>query len=806
MKKSKKELIQTNLTDIFESKKTHYFMIALIVILLSVMFFRIGFLHYGYPAHDTQQWRWASQQSIDYNNTHSGTALWTDNLFSGMPTYQLQFPLKFFFTDDIFRQINKLISWRLMFLIFGALGMYILLIRQKFSPLIATFAALSFTLSCHFIGLIEIGHNTKYRAIMYLPWIFLAFEELRKKRSIFPLGLLSVFLISQLRENHFQISYYTFLMMGIYWTVYLIKNIKDKTLKSYFVFTCLLLAAVLISVIAVANPYLSTYEYTPYTIRGTAGLTTDYATSWSFGIWETLSFLVPYFFGGTLGTYWGAMPFTQTFMYMGIVVFFLAILAGVLLFRETKIKALVIICFVVLLISYGKHIPFLSNFLLSYLPLFNKFRVPAMILCIMQFAFPILAAYGLKTCVQRIKKNDILLQRTLLYGMLASAGLVVLFNLTDTLFSNMSFLRAEDIQRYQPAQLAQLKNMRMELFSNSGMQSFGILFGGLFLLWMMVKGYLKKNIVLILLIALSVFDLSLVNRAHHKEGTLVKNAHLLHEFVTTDTDRFLLEDQSLYRIYPFHEFANSRWSYYHQNIGGYHGAKLQRYQDVLDRNLYAELIAGIPINWNILDMLSVKYLIFNGRVDLPGHDVENVFREAIDRNTSYFVYHNKTALDRAWFVKDYEIITNRDRVSLRLNDPSWDPLDTVILETEVPSFYHHPRFQINMTHRDIHRTVWQTSNTEDAFMVVSEIYYPAGWNFYINGEKVPHYVANYILRGVHVPAGHNTIEMKFEPPAYKISIILSAIGIALALLLTIGGLVTYVKANYGKGIVYRVSS
>jgi len=793
--------------DIFNQRWSHYLMIGIIFIVISVMFYKVAFLKYMPNASDTIQWRRLSQQILEYNKTHSDTALWTDNVFSGMPSYLIEFPLKFPFINTIFFMLHTLISWRVLYLIFGAIGLYILLIRNKFSPLVALFSALSFALSCHFIGLIDIGHNTKFRAIMYIPWIFLTFDELRKNRNVLSLGLLSICLIDQLRVNHFQIAYYTYLMLFTYWCVYLVYNIRQKTIKTYIWFSVMAIGAMCIAVLAVANPYLSTYEYSHYTSRGDTGLTFDYATAWSFGIWEVFSLIIPYFYGGVSPEYWGPMPFTQTFMYMGIIVLYLAILASVYSFRQTKIKALVIISIISLLISFGKHFPLLTKSLMTILPLFNMFRVPSMILAILQFAIPVLAAYGLHLCIENIKTDNKVLKRDLLISLILTALLFFLFVNGKSLFSSMSFTTAAEIERYKPAQIEHLRVTRLELLVKSGMQSFGFLFLGILCIYTMVTGFFKRNITLIILIALSVFDLYLVDKNHFKDKDLIRETTIT-QIPTLDTDRVIaIEDYNtdVYRVFPYHEYQNNaRWSFYHQNIGGYHGAKLRRYNDVLD-HLHANLIPSIPINWNIINMLNVRYLIFREKYDFPNSELELAYSEVKDRNIQYHTFLNKGALPRAWFVKESEVVTDKERIlKLYIDNPDFNPRDTVILEKSTTPFQYNDDFTVNMTNRDLHYTRWETKNDAPAFLVVSEIYYPAGWNFYINGIKTEHQPANYILRGLPVPAGNNVIEMKFEPTTYKISIILSGIGLTLSVGLTLLGLYIYYRKNYGSGMVYKI--
>ncbi len=792
--------IEEKETDIFDNGYCHFVMIGIIFIVICVMFFKISFLGYIPKAHDTSQWRNSAQQIISYNETNSDQALWTDNMFSGMPSYLISLPARYPFLNNFLHSLNSIINWRVIYLIFGAIGMYLLMIHLKFHPLIALFAGLSFALTTHSIGVIEIGHNTKFKAFMYFPWIFVMLDDLRKNKRLMSLGLLSFFLIDQLRINHFQISYYMYIIMLIYWISYLVKSIKLKQLKEFSLFTALLVSAFLITGLAVLNPYLSVYEYSHYTIRGGSGLSSEYATGWSFSIPEVLNFFVPHFHGGISPYYWGNMVFTQTFVYMGIIVIYLALMSGIFYFKKTIIKVLVISSVVALFISFGKNLPFLSNLLLNYLPGFNKFRVPAMTLVIVQFCIVILAAYGLKLFLEKKKQNSMKFQKITLITLLSSIAIFLLFVFGENIFGGLALSKAEELQRYQPNQLEYLRNLRLELLIQSGLKSFAILSIAITMLFFYLKYKINKNIIFILLIALTVFDLSEVNKNHLKDEILVKESTIMSEFQNQAIDDYLLQDESLYRIYPFHDFGNARWAYHHQTIGGYHGAKIGRYQDLIEKCFNSEFVSGIPVNFNIVNMLNVKYLIFS-KYNLPISGLQLVYQDRVTQNN---VYENLNVLPRAWFVKHHEIITDKNRIFLRLNNPDFNPANSVIVEHEIPEFSYPEDGSIEMTYRDIHKTTWQVENNTTAFMVISEIYYPKGWNIYVNGQKTDIIESNYILRGIIIEPGVNFVEMVFEPSTYKISTMLSLIGLSLSVLLSIIGLYLYFKLNYRGQIIYKI--
>ncbi|MCK4696092.1 MAG: hypothetical protein KAT74_10030, partial [Candidatus Cloacimonetes bacterium] len=622
--KAKKKVIEKKkfFEKIFKGKFKHLIFILLLLAILSVFFFKIAFKSYVPSASDTMQWRTSAQVLMEYNNTHEDQALWNPNIFSGMPGYLTSFGSKYPFINTILKLTNKVMNWRILLMFMMGLGVYLLMIFLKFDPIIAFISALAFSLSCHFIGLLEIGHNSKFKAIVYIPWIFFVVHYLRQRRSILALGLTSLILIGQLRENHPQISYYTFLMLGIYWIFQLVWAIKDKEIKQLIIFTSFLIVAVIISFIAVAQPYFSTYEYGEFTIRGgSSGLETSYATSWSFHPMEILTFLNPSFYGGVSPYYWGWMPFTQTSMYMGVIIFLLALVA-IFFNRSHKVKVLMTVSIVALFISFGKHLPFLSNLLLNYLPGFNKFRVPAMILILLQFSVVILAGFGLKTIIKKFEEKDKKFFDAVQKVLIGVIILFVLFLIASSLFENLGLTHVGDSARYNASQLKKLKEIRSEKLVNDGIQTgiFIILALGMTLL--LGRNKLKKYSYLLLLTILIVVDLLLIDSRFLQNVTPKKRIEK--QYRKTLADDFLLKDEEMFRIYPLgREFSQNRWAFYNQTIGGYHGAKLKRYQEILDNCLNIEFQNRIPINWNIVNMLNAKYVIYPEK--LPLENLEYAF-------------------------------------------------------------------------------------------------------------------------------------------------------------------------------------
>ncbi len=783
---------------LFTGKYSHLILISLMFIILVSLHFKVAFQHYVPAASDTIQWRGAAQQIKEYNDTHSDQALWTPAIFGGMPSYLISFASKYPYINQLQRITNKVINWRIFLLFMMGLGVYVLMLHLGFEPLPAFISAIAFALSTHFVGLIEIGHNSKFKAIVYIPWIFWSIHYLWKNRTVLGLGLTSLFIIGQMRENHPQITYYTFIMLGIFWIFKLIEAIKQKELSKFALFTGMLLLAGIISLLAIAQPYLSTLEYGKYTIRGgKSGLSTDYATSWSFHPAEILSFFNPDFFGGVSPLYWGWMPFTQTNNYMGVIIILLAIFA-VVKCKQNIVKILMTVSLVSLFFSFGKHFSLLSNLLLSYLPFYNKFRVPAMILVLLQFSVVVLAGFGLKRLIEFAKENP---ENLLKFNKKMIIAVVVVFLLTlfaGGIFQEYGLQKAGETSRYNPQQIEQLKEMRLSALQKGAVHSFIFTLLALLSVMLLSKKKIGQTSFMLIIAVLVIFDLGIMHKRFLKnithENALKKN------FQKTDSDRFLLSDSELFRIYPLAgEFGKNRWAYYHQSIGGYHGAKLQRYQEIIEHCMNAELVDRIPINWNIINMLNAKYVIFDQKLPLPNLEFAHY-----DRKEKITIYKNKEYLPRAWFVKDLEVLTDKESIWQKLNKVSFNPAETAIVEEKIDGISIPKETNVDVEDFGLHNLKLKVSTDSTAFLVVSEIYYPAGWKAFIDGKETKIYATNYILRGIKVPSGTHEIEMRFEPESYKLSITLSLIGLILATLFIVLGLVIYYFKNYRGKIEYVI--
>jgi hypothetical protein len=816
----------------FQGKHAHYLFIGLLFVILMAAWPKVAFLHeVPQNATDTQSWRSASQVLIEYNKTHKDQALWDSNLFSGMPGYLISFAAKYPFIDNLRNIVTHVIDWRIFLLFMAGLGIYVLMISWGFEPFVAFIAALGFALSSHFVGLLEIGHNTKFRAIVYIPWLVWAFTYLRKNRDLFGLGALSVLMIGQLRENHPQISYYTVIILGIFWLCELYYALRDKEIKRFVIFSLLLVAAMGIVALAVAQPYMSVREYSDYTIRGGSdGVGKAYAEKWSFHPMEIFSFFAPDFFGGVSPTYWGWMPWSQVYMYMGAVIFILALL-GLVWSRSRLILPLGVTGAMSLLFSFGQHFSGFSSFLLKYLPYYNKFRAPVTSLVMLEFAVVALAAFGIAELVKRIQTGDVKLVKTLRILVIVFAILLVLSPVIGGAWRNAGMakhiekgdapekpeqalgqmqLPEDQIRSYIDKYGRDLPSILNHIRSSRMVESMAMSCIYLLILlgvaWWVAKRQSGKYALLTVIALLVVVDLLVIDKRFLKNLTPAKEMAATYE--KTAVDEFLIQDgkknNEVFRVFPIAEMGDNRWTYYHQSIGGYHASKLERYEHLRSNCLLINGInGGKQINWSVVNMLNTKYISYTsplGPNTVPVMDSTSLQPLNLYKNTTY--------LPRAWFVDSLTVIQDPAKIQNMLNDPKFNPATTAIVENAVTGCAapDSSAKSVKMTSWDLQKIDFDVNTDKQAFLTVSEIYYPAGWNAYIDGKPTTIYPTNYVLRGVVVPAGSHKLEMRFEPKTYFLSLKLSLIGLLLAALATLIGAWLWIRRNFQGKIIYVIKS
>ncbi|MDP2173686.1 MAG: YfhO family protein [Candidatus Cloacimonadaceae bacterium] len=797
------------LTGGFEMNK--YLPLILILslfVLLSAIYFPVAYKGEAPLAGDITQWEGAAKKIIDYNREHSDRALWTQSMFSGMPAYMISFPNRFPFLESLTRMTDKVINWRIFMLFLGGLGIFFLLRHLKMDWLICFAGAVAFIFSCHWVGLLDIGHNTKFRAIMYIPWVIWALIYLKSKPGLLGFGFLATMLIVQLREHHPQISYYLYLFIGMYWVYTLIETLKSKQWKDFAIFTALTAGAFGLTLLAVMNPYLSTMEYSHYTMRGGAsGLETSYAQGWSFHPWEIIGLIVPDFFGGINQNYWGWMPFTQIYNYFGIVV--LAFGALALSGKHRRLALFLWISSTIFtLMSFGQFSPMLSDLLLKYLPYFNKFRVPSMILTMVQINFVLLAGLGLDTVIQKSKDGSAAYSKGLFKAFwISGAVFIIWLALAKTFFWGLQFTNAGELAQLESRnlmnRLPELKALRLDALYKSGLLSFLFLTVSLGLAYLHSVKKMSKAFFLLLITMIIFIDLWLYTGKHLKDIHPAQKHR--NRFVEQDFDAFLRQDESNFRIYPFNVGQvrpAGEWAYHHQSIDGYSAAKLKRYDDLL-KVIQGDSKTGSDGEWirylrgvfegrgketptPVLDMLSTKYIVFPDSI--PYVAFLNQIDHAFASQTGLYIYKNKTALPRAWFVSGVQKVAPADSILSLMSIATFDPRRVAYVEEEIGGVQAPDSASVVQTKAEMHELAYEVSTDKDAFLVLSEIYYPAGWKAYLGETEIPIHAANYALRGLKIPAGKHQLRLVFAPDSYKQGVRLSFAGLILSLLALLGGL------------------
>ena len=780
--------------------------------LLALVGFVLVSLIYFYPVlqrkqifqSDIAQYTGMAKEQIDFRAATDTEPYWTNSAFGGMPTYQLgaKYPHDYIGAlDDVLRFLPRPADY--LFLYF--LGFYGLLLVLKIDPLKAFFGAIAFGFSTYLIIILGVGHNSKAHAIGYMPLVIAGFLMVFQKRFIWG-GLLTLFATAlEINANHFQMTYYLLIFLLLLVGYFTYQFIKEKDFKGLgFAFGSLAVAGIF-AIGANATNLLATTEYTKFSTRGKGELTftangskvtentalsRDYITEYSYGIAESFNLVAPRLFGGsnneTLGTessmyqfmisqgvpaaqaedyvqgmptYWGDQPIVAAPAYIGAVVFFLAFLA--LLIDKRRIKYVFFGgAMIALVLSWGKNLPTVTDFFIDYIPLYDKFRAVSSIQVLLELCFPVLAVMGLQSFFQldQIQQKKALLQSTL-FGV---GVMLILFLFKGT----FNFSAASDdyfIKNYGPAFVDALKSDRKTMYSADLLRSafFILIVAGA--LWLYIKNKFAQNTTIILIGLVMIFDLFLVDKKYVSAKDFVSKREIEVPFQATPVDLQILQDSSNYRVFEINgNLSSARASFFHKSIGGYHAAKPRRMQQLFDYQIAKN-------NLEPLNFLNVKYLI------------------QTDKEGKEFPIANPEANGNAWFVNQIQLVSTADEEMNAL-----DKLDSkkvaVINSKEFKfrktAFVKDSLASITLDLYQPNHLKYTSTNTSDGLAVFSEMYYKNGWNAYVDGNKVEHLRANYVLRALPIPAGKHTIEFKFEPEVVKTGstiALLSSIGMVLLL-------------------------
>jgi hypothetical protein len=750
---------------------------------------------------DIAQWEASAQELIEYRESTGEEGLWTNSIFGGMPAYLISVK----WGNGLIKTAHAIYTLGLPHptrLVFGAmLSFYIMLLCFRVRPFIAIMGAIAFGLSSYNIIGLTAGHNARIAAVSFMPLVMGAIHLAFGKHKWLGAGLTALALAMEIRVNHLQITYYLAFIVGIYGLIRLIEFAKEKRLKDFFTRLSILFAAAILAVGSTFGELYSTYEYGKYSNRGKSelsqqtdpelnedGLSTIYAFQYSNGIWDPFTLFIPNALGGpgpfpedgalseelernnirgiqkdqylrAIPTYWGNE--SPTTYYAGALMVFLMVLGIFLLDRKYSIWLLTV-AFLGILFSYGRNLPGFNYFIFDYFPGYNKFRSVTFTMVMPIFAFGLMGCLALEKFLS--VKFSKAIQKKLLIATGATAGLALLLAIASGIFSFRSGFDMRLPEELVDAAMADRKS----IFRADAFRTFAIIgaFAGILYLWVTEK--IKGGIAMTILVFIAGLDVIPVsNRFISGSNYVAANRATLRPL--SPADQYIKQNQRLgERVIDLSSpsFYEGRASQYHHLVNGYHGARIRRYQEIIDNGLIAEFQQvgnGNFASLHLLNMLNTKYVIQN-----PADP------------TSILV--NQNALGAAWFARELITAENPDQEfeqTLSLTDPARTavvPADDVALQN--PSIG-------RITLVDYHPGYWkyESTNAGDGFAVFSEIYYPKGFEVTIDGDPVEMTKANYILRGLTVPAGDHTIEFRFSPAIYRVG---SPIMMVMSILVVLG--------------------
>jgi len=721
---------------------------------------------------------------------------WQPWVFSGMPSAEAFTHIsKLYFPEHLFKLFflpGMMIQ--MLHLIFAGIGCILLLRHLKCSPFAAALGAVGFMVTPYMTTMVVHGHGSQMMTAAYIPWIFWLTIRLWEKPNLWDTGWLAILMGFQLQRAHAQIAYYTWLLVGAYSLMVLVNGFIRKQKKGelysglgLFVVACIMGIGLSLLI------YLPAMDYTPFSVRGggaSGGADYNYATGWSFHPKEILTFFIPSAFGFGGQPYWGFMPFTDYPNYMGIIILILAII-GLISKRELIHYFLIITSALALLISFGRHFSLVYDLFFNLFPYFNKFRVPHMILILLQFNVAILAAFGLDAL------GDLKEKVIPKWGwVLAGCTSLVLIGMVLGGSTLESFLRGSFTPpRVQDPRMGQaINNLRWNLWqSDVWMMLFwmGSLLG---ITWLWIQRKVNKKIMLSLVVGLAIIDISIVNqkiiqpsRQSGRSSQLMATRAVDRYFQEDEIIQFFKLDQSDYRIYPVGQlFGESRFAAFQiESIGGYHPAKLRAYNDFLSQTGNG---ASIPV----LQMMNAKYLISPEPLNHPDLIATKTGRLKSSRGElDAHVYRVKDALPRVWFVKELKAVPENE-VFKQTTLQAFNPSQTALVSQEMTQPSGEPA-QITKMDRGIHHTTIYTESEGNQFLVLSEVFYPERWKATLDGNPIETIKVNGILRGVSVPAGQHKISFTYDQSTFSTGKTISFISFALALGLVVFG---YIRQSH----------
>ena len=793
----------------FEQNK-NVLWIALCVVafaLITLLYFNPVLQGKRLKQHDIEMYKGMTKEIVDFKEATGEQSLWTNSMFGGMPAWNITAPVK----TNLFNYVHKVLSLGLPSplgsVFISMLGFFILLMVLNVGIGVSVIGALAYGFTSYLFIVIGAGHNTKAIAMAYMAPVIAGIILTYKGKYFWGSVLTAFALALQLKANHLQITYYLLLIVLIYVIAELIISIRGKELKRFFIASACMAVVVVFAVMTCFTTLYANYEFGKETMRGkpiltkdvtnqTTGLDRDYITQWSYGIGETWSLMIPNAKGGASAyigndnaaldkcdkrfrstiaqqnAYWGDQPGTSGPVYVGAIVCFLFVLG--LFVVKGKYKWVLLAATVLsILLSWGKNFMGFTDFFLDYIPGYNKFRAVSMTLVIAEVCMPLLAFLAL---AEIFKNPDMLKQnkRYLYISLGITGGLCILFYaMPQTFFNFLSQNEAIQFKQMQAGQdgaiyttfANELEKVRVAIFKKDAMRSFLYIYVAAILILLSLSGKMNKKYMFPILAVLVVADMFTIDKRYLNNDNFIDKRKADKPFVMSDVDKQILQDKDLdYRVINLtvSTFNDASTSYFHKSVGGYHGAKLRRYQDIIDQYLSRQN----SNYWKVLDMLNTRYIIYSK-----------------DKNKT--ASRNYEAFGNAWLVSDIKWVTTPNEEIDAIADT--DVRNVAIVNDEFKDVVGdfnatQAAGAIQLVEYEPNMLKYIFDSSKDELVVFSEIWTKKGWKMWIDGKESPLFRSDYILRSAIIPAGQHEIVMRYVPRIWNVGNAMALISSLLILL------------------------
>jgi len=813
----------------FKRNSVHFIIVVILIVISFAYVFTPIMQGKSLFQSDVTQAQGTQKEIMDVRAKTGHAPLWTNSMFGGMPTYQIWTSYPNSVATYVIEGMKGLFPNPVDTILLCLIGAYILFCVLKLNPWLALAGAIAFTFSSYNFILIDAGHaNQAYAIAFFCPIVAGVILTFRGK-YLLGASLTAFALAMEIRSNHVQMTYYLLIALLIFGIVELVNAIKTKQYKPFGLSILYVAIAVILGVAVNASMLWTTAEYakestrgqsnlTQHTTEASNGLTKEYAYGWSQGVGESITFLIPNAYGGESGmssldipgsnlvkafeakgaseeqaegtvqqlgsmgvsTYWGEKPGTSGPFYFGATICFLFIL-GLLIIRSRLKWWLLATVVLVMLLSFGGNWPVVSDLFFNYFPMYNKFRTVESILAIAGLCFPIMAFLAVSEVITS-KDKAYILKKTFLALYITGGIVLVLLALPDVFFSfknsqhqNLIAGLTRALQGdsgYANSIANALVQDRIALFRADALRSLIFIIITFGILWAYLKEKISITITSIAFIALVLVDLWGVDKRYLNDAKFVDKEEAAQQIQPREIDQLILRDQDPdFRVLDMSRgsdpFADAQPSFIYKSIGGYHAAKLKRYDELIDNQLRKSL------NRDVLDMLNTKYIITaDPKTQSPGMQANN------------------TAAGHAWFVKSVKYVDNADQEMSAIS--AFDPKSEAIVDKQYKPLIDgknlaiDPNAAITLTSYEPEHLIYQTGSTATEVAVFSEIYYKEGWKMLIDGQEQPYFRADYLLRAAVIPVGNHKIEFIFHPASYYVGEDISLAG-SLLLIAALGG-------------------